>query len=93
MPVPQGRQSDYITRVRQKADDLMEAYDGLAAEYRLWNSIMNTVIDDGDFVGGNEGLTRDDLVAALGSLFANASGTLEDWLESGHATNLDKIRG
>ncbi len=91
MSVPQGVQYDYISRVREGCTELSKAYDGLRSLYRLWQTTMNTIIDDDDFVGENEGLVAADLIAALGSLFANTEDTLADWMAT-HAGNIDRMR-
>lgn len=80
--------SDFVTRYRQGVTRLLQASDELQALDReyvaldLGNSLM-----DGDFDGANVGITKAQLVAAVGSVEA-----IDALLATGHATNLYRVK-
>ena len=101
MAATAGERSDFITRVRQETDKLMDAVDGLNALKAQWDYGMSSWIvdasgndpeaegyDAGDFAGANAGLMVADIAAVVGTTLTAVNALLA----AGHGTNLQKVR-
>jgi len=99
MPTRSTR-SDFVTRTRQEATNLIQAVDNLAELKRQWDRGMNTWLVDAsgsdpqaedyeanDFAGAHEGLMVADVAAVFTTLAA-----IETVLSQGHGTNMEKVR-
>lgn len=76
----------YISNVRQNVRQLWEALNNLKAAQREWNALdYGTTLEDG--IGGNVGLTKTEVVAAV---FATPDAIVV-LLNQGHGTNLAKL--
>lgn len=84
----QSQMSDHVTKVRQAASNLLEAVNALDALRRDWDYLgMGSAMPENLAALGHDGLERDDIAAAYSSAAA-----VRSLLDSGHGTNLTKVR-
>ena len=82
-----AKNSDFITRSRQAASQVLSALavlDGIRLE---WDSLYNSVVTADDFIGTNAEINLTILTAEMTSQAA-----LDSLMDSGHRTNLLKVR-
>lgn len=93
--------STFITHVRQVATELLDVIDDMMSLRKQWDAGMSTWIVDasgndpneegyqsGDFAGSNAGLMKADIASVVGTTLD----ALNVLMDSGHRTNLEKIR-
>ncbi len=88
MAVQASQKSDFITKVRNCATDLLEAFDCLRALRQEWDNLMVANITDPDFIGSNSGIVTVDLASVIGTTLD----ALQTTLDLGHDTNLYKLK-
>lgn len=97
----QAHRSDVITKTRQAASDLLNAYDKLTALANEWNNGVKAQIIDangadptavgytpGDFMGSNQGLMKADINQVLSTALAG----LQTFVTSTDGKKLQDIR-
>jgi hypothetical protein len=80
--------SDFITRYRQTTTSWLTALEDLLALKSQYDALdLGNSLTEEDFAGANSDISKDDLVAAVGSVDA-----MNALFQQGHDTNLYRLK-
>jgi len=82
-----AKNSDFITRSRQAAAEVLQALSKLDGIRLEWDTLYNATITAEDFDGTNSEITLTDLTAEMTSQAA-----IDSLMDAGHRTNLLKVK-
>lgn len=83
-----SQKTNFITNVRIQASKLLDSIEEMNSLKDEWDALMNSEIEDGDFLGSNSGLVTVEIANVIGTTLT----TINTALASGHFTNLYKVK-
>jgi len=82
-----AKNSDFITRARQAAAQVLSALETLDGIRLEWDSLFNATVTADDFTGTNAEITLADLTAEM-----TTQASLDTLMDAGNRTNLLKVK-